>query len=31
MSADNPALYINFRTNGGPPVYWPFLLGPQLR
>jgi hypothetical protein len=28
-SAQNPALYINFRTNGGPPVYWPFLLRPR--
>jgi hypothetical protein len=28
-SADDPALYINFRTNGGPPVYWPFLLRPK--
>jgi hypothetical protein len=24
----NPALYINFRTNGGSPVYWPFLVAP---
>jgi hypothetical protein len=26
--ANNPALYINFRTNGGLPKYWPLLIGP---
>jgi hypothetical protein len=28
-SAQDPALYINFRTKGGSPVYWPFLLRPR--
>jgi hypothetical protein len=28
-SEQNPALYINFHTNGGAPAYWPFLLKPR--
>ncbi len=28
-SAQDPALYINFHTEGGSPVYWPFLLYPR--
>jgi hypothetical protein len=27
-SEANPVLYVNFHTNGGAPVYWPFLLKP---
>ena len=28
-SEANPALYLNFRTNGGTPLYWPFVLMPR--
>jgi hypothetical protein len=27
-SEQRPGLTLNFHTNGGPPVYWPFRLGP---
>jgi hypothetical protein len=28
-SEANPVLYLNLHTNGGPPVYWPFLFRPR--
>lgn len=28
-SEHNPALYLNFHTNGGAPVYWPFVAEPR--